>query len=140
MKKIIIMRGLPASGKSTYAKQLVTENPNSYKRINRDDMRAMFDVNHTSRGNEKFIKRMRDILIVEALKDGKHVIVDDTNLSEKNMTRIRQIAQEFSKEYGHDIRVEVKEMETSLTECLARDSKRQKQVGEKVIRQMHRQF
>ncbi len=134
------MRGLPASGKSTYAKQLVADNPNRYKRINRDDMRAMFDVKHTSKGNEKFIKRMRDILIVEALKDGKHVIVDDTNLSDKNEIRIRQIAQEFAKEHEQDIRVEIKEMEATLAECLERDSKREKQVGEKVIRRMHRQF
>ncbi len=134
------MRGLPASGKSTYAKQLVAENPNMYKRINRDDMRAMFDVNHTSKGNEKFIRRMRDILILEALKDGKHVIVDDTNLAERNITRINQIADEFSKEHGHEVRVEVKDMETSLAECLERDRKREKRVGEKVIRKMHRQF
>ncbi len=74
------MRGLPGSGKSTWAKQMVTENPNSYKRINRDELRMMLDNGYTSNGNEKFVKQVRDMLIVKALTDGKHVIVDDTNL------------------------------------------------------------
>ena len=42
-KKVILMRGLPGSGKSTYAKKVVEENPNAFKRINRDDLRMMFD-------------------------------------------------------------------------------------------------
>ena len=66
MKQVIILRGLPASGKSTYAKSLVKANPNNYKRINRDDMREMLDGYHFSKSNEKFVKKLRDWLIVEA--------------------------------------------------------------------------
>ena len=40
--------------KSTYAKQLINENPNSYKRINKDLLREMFDNNHHSKDAEKF--------------------------------------------------------------------------------------
>ena len=94
------MRGLPGSGKSTYAKQLVTESPNMYKRINRDDLRAMFDNGYWSKGNEKFVKQVRDILIIKGLEEGKHVIVDDTNLSTTNETRIRQLVQQFNKEHN----------------------------------------
>jgi predicted kinase len=140
MKRVIILRGIPGSGKSTYAKQLVEENPNSYKRINRDDLRAMFDNGTVSKGNEKFVKQVRDILITKALEDGKHVIVDDTNLSESNMTRIQQLVYEFNKAHNDHVTVELKEMETSLEESIARDAKREKKVGEKVIRNMHRQF
>ncbi len=140
MKKVIIMRGLPGSGKSTYAKKLVEENPNSYKRINRDDLRMMFDNGYTSDGNEKFVKKVRDILIIKALEEGKHVIVDDTNLSEKNETRIRQLVHEFNKAHNDEVQVEIKEMETSLDECLKRDALREKPVGHKVIKTMHRQF
>ena len=134
------MRGLPGSGKSTYAKQLVADAPNTYKRINRDDLRAMFDNGHWSQGNEKFVKKIRDVLIIKALEEGKHVIVDDTNLSPTNETRVRQLVQEFNKNHNDTVQVEVKEMETSLQECIARDAKRQKPVGAKRIRDMHRQF
>ncbi len=140
MKKIIILRGLPASGKSTYAKQLVLDNPNSYKRLNRDAMREMLDASHFSRSNEKFVKRLRDWLIIEALRDGKHVIVDDTNLSEKNIRRIEQLAQEFAKDSGHEIKVEVKDFDEPLQELLERDAKRKKKVGRKTITRMYEQF
>ena len=62
MKKVIMMRGLPGSGKSTYAKSLLAETPNAYKRINRDELRAMFDNSHWSKGNEKYVKQVRDLL------------------------------------------------------------------------------
>ena len=140
MKKIIILRGLPASGKSTYAKQLVKDNPNMYKRLNRDSMREMLDGYHFSRSNEKFVKRLRDWLITESLRDGKHVIIDDTNLSETNIRRIKQLAQEYTKESGHQIHVEIKEFDVPLAELLDRDSKREKKVGRKTIINMYQQF
>ena len=140
MKKILILRGIPASGKSTFAKKLVKENPGVYKRINRDDLREMFDTYHFSRDNEKFVKRVRDLLIREALRDGKHVIVDDTNLSMKNVNRITQLAEEHRKKTGEPVEVTVKEFEVTLAEALERDAKREKRVGDRVIRKMHRQF
>lgn len=140
MKKVIVMRGLPGSGKSTYAKKLLAEATNTYKRINRDELRLMFDAGHTSNGNEKFIKKVRDILIIKALEEGKHVIVDDTNLSERNITRITQLVEEFNKQHTDNVGIEVKEFDTPLNECIARDAKREKPVGEKVIRDMHRRF
>lgn len=80
MKKVILMKGLPGSGKSTYAKKIVTDNPEQYKRINRDDLRLMFDNSFTSKANETFIRSVRALLILKTLESGKSVIVDDTNL------------------------------------------------------------
>jgi predicted kinase len=141
MKKVILMRGLPGSGKSTYAKKLVADNPEMYKRINRDDLRMMFDNGFTSDKNEKFVKKVRDLLIMKALEEGKSVIVDDTNLSSTNETRIRQLVREFSKNNNDEqIEVEVKEMDTTVEECIKRDAARSKPVGEKVIKNMEKQF
>jgi len=140
MKKVILMRGLPGSGKSTYARQLVNSAPNSYKRINRDDLRAMFDDGYVSRGNEKFVKQVRDILIVKALEAGKHVIVDDLNLSKKNENRIQQLIDEFNKAHNDNVTLEIKQLDTPLVECLERDANREKKVGAQVIRKLHRQF
>ncbi len=140
MKKIIVLRGLPGSGKSTYAKQLVLDNPNMYKRINRDAMREMLDAYVFSRSNEKFVKRLRDWLITESLRDGKHVIIDDTNLSETNIRRFEHLAQAFSKESGHEIQVEIKNFEVPLLELMNREEKREKKVGRKTIVRMYEQF
>lgn len=140
MKKILILRGLPASGKSTFAKNLVKENPEQYKRINRDDLREMFDGYHLTKDNEKFAKKVRDLLISEALEAGKNVIVDDTNLSQKNINRIQQLADMHKKKTGNTVTVEVKEFEVELEEAIERDRKRKRPVGRKVITQMHRHF
>ena len=140
MKTIIMLRGLPASGKSTYAKTLVKEKPGQYKRINRDDMREMLDGYHLSKDNERFVKRLRDWLIVEALRDGKHVIIDDMNLSEKNINRVKQLIDQHRKRTGEQVALEVKEFEIEIEEAIARDEQRERPVGARMIRKLHNQF
>lgn len=133
MKKVIILKGLPASGKSTWAKEQIDKNPGMYKRINKDDLRAMLDNSKWSKANEKFILKARDLLILEALKDGKHVIVDDTNLYPKHEARIVQLVKGKAE-------VETKFFDCDVEECIKRDLKRPISVGEKVIRGMYNQF
>jgi len=140
MKTVWILKGLPASGKSTYARNLVSSNPGQYKRINKDDLRAMLDISKFSKANEKFVSRTRDWLIIEALNDGKHVIIDDTNLAPKHQTRIEQLAQEYKKETGHEVQVKIKFFNVPLKECIKRDLARSNSVGEKVIKEMYQRF
>ena len=140
MRKVIIMKGLPGSGKSTLAKKIIAQNPETYKRINRDDLRAMFDNGFTSQTNEKFVKKVRDILISKALEEGKSVVVDDTNLSEKNIRRITQLVEEYNKKFTQNVTVEINELDTEIEECIARDALREKPVGEKTIRRMGNNF
>ncbi|MBF7090794.1 AAA family ATPase [Flavobacterium sp. ALJ2] len=140
MRKVILMKGLPGSGKSTLAKKMISENPETYKRINRDDLRAMFDNGTTSQSNEKFVKKVRDLLIVKCLEEGKSIVVDDTNLSETNLRRITQLVQEYNKKSNEKVTVEVLEVNTDVTVCIERDALREKPVGEKVIRKMNEQF
>jgi len=140
MKKIIICKGLPASGKSTFAKELVKENKGSYKRINKDDLRAMLDVGLHSKSNEKFVLKTRNWLILESLRCGKHVIIDDTNLAEKHERAIRLLAAEYKEETGQEIKVEMKFFDVPLEECIKRDLNRLNSVGAEVIRRMHGQY
>jgi len=141
MKTVYLLKGLPASGKSTWAKKLIDDNPNSYKRINKDDLRAMLDNSHWSKGNEKFVVSIRDELIREALLQGYHIIVDDTNLHPKHETNIKALVQKFSKVTGYQVKVEVKEfLDVDVEECIKRDMNRPVSVGEKVIRNMYNQF
>jgi predicted kinase len=139
MKKLLILRGLPASGKSTFARNLLTENPHAWKRLNKDELRAMLDNSMHSNPNEKFVERVRDFMLVEALKEGKHVVIDDTNLSDRPIERITQVVQKYMKDSGDKVNIEIKGFDTTLDECLERDEKRDKKVGRDVIIRMYKQ-
>jgi len=134
MKKIILLKGLPASGKTTWAKKMVSDNPGMYKRVNKDDLRAMLDNGKWSKHNEKFIIQLRDQIIINALNSGQHVIVDDTNLNKRHEKMMITIAKD------NNAIVEVKEFDTDYKECIKRDAKRENSVGEKVIKDMYNKY
>ncbi|NUN64735.1 AAA family ATPase [Pseudanabaena biceps] len=126
--------GLPASGKSTWAKNKIDKSPNSIKRVNKDDLRLMLDNSYFSKGNERFLLDIQDVIIKAALEDGKHVIVDNTHLSPKHEARIRQLIKGLAVLEIVDFR------HVPLETCIERDLKRLNSVGEKVIRDMYNQF
>lgn len=135
MQKVIITKGLPASGKSTWAKEILAKYPNQHKRVNKDDLRAMLDNGaFDGKKTENFVLAVRDQIILAALAEGKHVIVDDTNLDPKHEVHIRALVQGKAE-------VEIKDFtHVSLEECIARDQKRSNYVGEKVIRGMYKKY
>lgn len=131
--RIIYTVGLPASGKTTWAKQYIRDNPGT-KRVNKDELRAMIDGGKWSPKNEKDIIDIRDALIRRFLGDGHDVIVDDTNFNPKHIARFHEIA-EF-----HDAVVVCQDFTTPLEECIRRDLERPNSVGERVIRKMYEQY
>ena len=139
-KKVTMLKGLPASGKSTWAKEQVKKSQGGCKRVNKDDLRTMIDDGQYSKGNERFVLQMRNNLIYEALKAGKHVIVDDTNLAPKHESDIRTLVADHNEHNADNVRVEVKVFDTGVEECIARDLKREASVGSDVILKMARQW
>ena len=133
MKRVLILKGLPASGKSTFAKELVDKFPGQYKIINKDSLRTMLDNGKWSGDNEKFIINLRNKLILDILADGKTPIVDDTNLHSKHEQVIRELVKGVAT-------VDVEFFDLPLDQCIERDLKRPNSVGEKVIKKMWRQF
>lgn len=134
MKKVILTKGLPGSGKSTWAKSLLDKNPGKYKRVNKDDLRAMIDNSKWSKDNEKFILNIRDQIILSALENGKHIIVDDTNLHEKHINHIKELVKGKAE-------VEIKDFtDVTLETCIKQDLKRFNSVGKDVIVDMYNQF
>lgn len=139
MPKITILVGLPASGKSTWAKKAVRSISRT-KRVNKDDLRSMTDDGEWSKENERQILVVRDAIIAEHLRNGYNVILDDTNLHLSHHDRMAEIAQAVSAETGAAIEVDTKFFETSLDECIARDAARtgKAHVGEAVIRRHYK--
>jgi predicted kinase len=131
--KVILLKGLPASGKSTWAREQVRRFPGRYKRINKDDLRDMLDDGEWSEENEKFIVKARNRLILAALAAGKDVIVDDTNLNPEHERAVRKLVEGRAE-------VEVRAFDVSLEEAIRRDHERARSVGEHVIRDMHERW
>lgn len=131
MSKLVMLYGLAASGKSTYARELARQ---GYIRTNKDDIRDMLNDGKWSKNNEKFVLKVRDLIIKEALLEGKSVVVDDTNLAPKHRERLSQLAKEFGATF------ETKFFDVDVEECIKRDLKRENSVGSKVIRSMYNQF
>lgn len=127
MSKLIVTRGVPASGKSTWAKAWVAEDPDRRARVNRDDIR--FQLFEKYYGVDELAVSAVEKATVRALLDsGKEVVVDATNLRAK-----------FAKEwYNFGVPVEWQDFSISFYEATKRDLERylagERSVGEEVIR------
>lgn len=129
MLTVYFLKGLQASGKSTWAERTVRTNPGAYKIISKDWLRNMDAKQHTGK-MEGYVLKMRDLLIRAALDDGKHVIIDDTNLNPVHEAAVRAIVAE----YKGRVKFEIVDF-THITpqECIQRDLQRCPGVGAGVI-------
>lgn len=119
---VCLTQGLPASGKSTYARKLVGD---GYKRVNRDDLRAMMDAGVWSTANEKLIVDVERMIVRKALVAGKNVVIDDTNLTEKVVKDWVTFCQGVAQNTSMPVMVTVEPFNLSVEECLLRNSKRE---------------
>lgn len=134
MGRVIVLKGLPASGKSSWAKKQVDSSPGHYKIICNDALRTMMDNGKYSGKNERFMLQARDALILLALEKGKLPIVDGTHLNPTHIAHIRQLV-------AGKAEVEVIDFSNvDVDECVKRDRVRYPSVGEAVIRKMWRDY
>ncbi len=119
------MKGLPASGKSTKAKELLAEG--NTVRINKDLLRTMLHFDKFTGFNEGITRVAARGLAKTYLGMGINVIIDDTNLNEGTLQSWKDLAKEL------EARIEYHIMETSIGECVLRDNSREESVGRSVI-------
>jgi predicted kinase len=132
-QKIILTRGLPASGKSFWAKQYCIDNPD-FKRVNKDDVREKYPDDTWSSKNEKKYLEEERVNGKLYLSQGFSLIVDDTNFN--------KIHEDFWKEVADDLKCdfEIKVFDTDLKTCLQRNALRAKPVPEVAIRSMYNKY
>ena len=132
MSKLLILKGLPASGKSTYAKSLVASSGNT-GRVNRDDLREMIFNGKWTRDREKIIIDVEKAIASVLLDHNHSVVVDDTNFKAdfwKYFHGRETVIQEEAPT------LETKTFDTPIEECIRRDSLRANPVGRNVIVKM----
>ena len=141
MRTIMVMKGLPGSGKSRKAAEVIKKEPGRWVRINRDDLRGMCvgPGNNPYGGNrnerEDLVRNFKNELVRQACREGFDVILDDTHLVPQTVKKIHELAQSIG-----DIKVIEVAVNESVETCIERDSKREgfAKVGEKVIKDMAR--
>lgn len=131
-KVLVITKGLPASGKSTWAKQQVLDSEGTMKRVNKDSIRAMLGAKH-SRANEKIVVATRDAAVTAALQAGFSVVVDDTNFAKAHVDALRKLAEDN----GAVFSINDSFLEVPLEVCIERDLRRLESVGRDVIYTMY---
>ena len=140
--KLIICRGIPGSGKSTYSKKWVLEDPKKRVRVNRDDIRNMLG-KYWVPSREHLVTEIEYECVLNALTDGYDVILDATNLIERKFLCSFWMAYrkypEHSSYISNELTVEFKDFfNIPLEECIRRDSERtEMKVGEDVIRKFY---
>ncbi len=134
MAKLTMLSGLPASGKSTKAKEILTTSGNSV-RINKDLLRTMLHFDKWTGTNESLTKIASSALASEFLRGGINVVIDDTNMGQSHLDSWKNVAKNMDAKFEHI------HVDTPLIECLQRDGFRSvKAVGRSVITNMALQY
>lgn len=114
--QLYVLIGIPGSGKSTFAKNVLTEISTV---ISRDEIRysiikdeeAYFS--HEKEVYKKFIKQIKDLMV-----QGKDVTVDATHLNATSRFKL------LSNLKGFDYKINAFYFDTPLDECLGRNAMR----------------
>lgn len=128
MPTLNILRGIPGSGKSTFAKAWLAEDPENRVRVNRDGIRWTQGIRDGIGTNEqeKMVSAIEVATVKAGLDAGKDVIIDATNLNKRFVTPWFKIATR----YGADIKFI--DIELPVYECILRDQQRGAQGGREV--------
>ncbi|MEU8814292.1 AAA family ATPase [Actinoplanes sp. NPDC048796] len=130
MTRLLITRGLPASGKTTFARKLQP----GVVRVNRDDLRWMLHGTRLyTQWAEAQVTDVQRATVEALLRRRTSVVVDDTNLRPSKVREWAELAARHGASFEvHDF------TDVPLKECLRRDAARpeNERVGEDAIRRM----
>jgi predicted kinase len=137
-RRLVVLQGLPASGKSTAARKAQENAPGRVAVVNNDS------ISYTLTGEEyaghiknmpAILSNIRKVMLIEALQTPEItlIIVDNTNLNYQTVEEYIALAAAFGAEFC----IEDSFLEVPIEECIRRDSLRVAPVGENVIRRMH---
>jgi predicted kinase len=126
--KLILTKGLPASGKTTWAKEYIQKYPETAN-LCKDDLRLQLSGTNK---REKRIIKVRDLLTEYYFEQGYSAIWSDTNLNPVHLRRATELANQYQAE------LVIKDFtDVSLAECIRRDLLRSNSVGQEAIEQMY---
>ncbi len=129
---LIILCGIPGSGKSTYAKNYIGRNPNAIH-LSSDAIRKELYGNENTQGNPGDVFSLMQKRAIDALNNGHDVLYDATNITRKDRQGIISVCPKFA-------RIECRIIWAPIVACIERDSRRERTVGKEVIDRMLKRF
>lgn len=122
MTKLIVLQGCPCSGKTTWRKKYVEQNPETIVAC-LDDLRIHIGGGKYSFDNEDRVREHENYIVDLGLKIGHEVIVDATNLNPKVIDKWKLMAEK------HNCEIEFKMFYIPFTEAIKRSKKRKEEGG-----------
>ena len=129
---LILLVGIPGSGKTTCAKKYIEQNPNAIH-LSSDAIRKELYGDENIQGNPGDVFSLMQRRAIGALNNGNHVIYDATNITRKDRAGIIGICPKFAKIECHIIWAPIEV-------CIKRDTERERTVGKEVIDRMIKRF
>lgn len=152
MPKIILCRGIQGSGKTTWAKQWVLEDPEHRVRFNNDDIRNMLG-KYWVPNREVLVSALKTQFIITSMKKGYDIVIDNMNLNSKEVEYYElyikshnQVVDELKSENrlnpkdNFKYELEFRDFFIPLQDCIDRDAKRPNPIGEEVIRKTYEKY
>lgn len=132
--KLILTIGISASGKSTFAEQMLASKEENFVRVSRDEYRYMWkNAGLVSDKIEGLITKRVIQDIGYFLNNKMNVIYDATNLTARYLNDMVQL-------FNCDADIEFVVFDVDVEECIRRDNLRKRKVGEDVIRSQYKKF
>lgn len=132
MNKIIICQGIQGSGKSTWARNWVQEDPLHRIRWNNDDMRLLMG-QYWVPSREPLISRIRALFLNAAMDYGFSIVIDDMNLNPRTTEYYEVLVENYNNTHEDKYTIEYRLFNTPLNVCIERDAKRENPIGAKVL-------
>lgn len=130
--KLILLVGVPGSGKTTYAKEYMQSNINVIH-LSSDGIRQELYGDESTQGNPNEVFSLMQSRAVEALNNGQNVIYDATNITRKDRSGILSLCPKF-------VNIEVHIIWSPIETCIERDAVRERTVGKDIIDRMLKRF
>ena len=146
IRQIILTRGIPGSGKSTWAKAWVAESPETRIRLNWDDMRNMMGP-YWVPSREPINKAMMWCAVNTAAYCDKpyDIVIDNMNLNPKGWKEVEEWIETYNashhaKSLNLCYVLYFKDFFIPVDECIRRDAMRSNPIGEKTIKEIWRKY
>ena len=146
IRQIILTRGIPGSGKSTWAKAWVAESPETRIRLNWDDMRNMMGP-YWVPSREPINKAMMWCAINTAAYCDKpyDIVIDNMNLNPKGWKEVEEWIETYNashhaKSLNLCYVLYFRDFFIPVDECIRRDAMRSNPIGEKTIKEIWRKY